>query len=106
MIDNCASLLPNVVHSYLPISFHEVALFAMYLFVWLGFTFKRSALLQILKERYRKKSTLNHSSRGQHGPDCSSSIFYGEKTTLTDTITDILADFGPYSELKTNSLRK
>jgi len=64
MIDNCASLLPNVVHSYLPISFHEVALFAMYLFVWLGFTFKRSALLQILKERYRKKSTLNHSSRG------------------------------------------
>ena len=64
MIDNCASLLPNVVHSYLPISFLKVALFAMYLSVWLGLTFERLALLQILKELYRKKSTLNHSSRG------------------------------------------
>jgi uncharacterized protein YktB (UPF0637 family) len=42
MIDNCASLLPNVVHSYLPISFFKVALFAMYLFVWLGFTVKKN----------------------------------------------------------------
>jgi len=30
MIDNCASLLPNVVHSYLPISSLKVELFALY----------------------------------------------------------------------------
>jgi hypothetical protein len=30
MIDNCASLLPNIVHSYLPVSSLKVALFALY----------------------------------------------------------------------------
>ena len=30
MIDNCVSLLPNVVYSYLPISSLKVALFALY----------------------------------------------------------------------------
>jgi len=84
MIDNCASLLPNIVHSYLPNTSLKVALFAMYLSVWLGFTFKRSALLQILKEQYRIKSILNHSSRGgQHGPVCSSGTFKVKESNLS-----------------------
>ena len=106
MIDNCASLLPNVVHSYLPNTSLKVALFVMYLFVCLGFTFIISTLLQILKERYRIKSTLNHSSRGSTWSGLFKWYIYSEEIKFITEITDRLADYTSCFELKRYSLRK
>jgi len=66
----------------------------------------KPALLQILKERYGIKSILNHYSGGSTWSGLSKWYLCDEESNITYSVTDRLAGYPHYFDLKKNSSRK